>query len=294
MRRAFILVLIFTAGIFAAGIGSVRSEPVKTTNAEAELVTENKSVQPGAPFWVALRLKPRKGWHTYWRYPGDSGLQTKIAWQLPPGFQASPIQWPAPEKITLGPLASYGYHDEIMLLTKITAPHHSTMPKEISLRAKASWLVCEKICVPEEAALQLSLPVTKSSSGHHMQWHQAFNKTRRSTPQPFPWPALFTVQDQTIRLTLKVPTTDFKSIQGIQFFPTRYGLIKNAAPQRRTSPRGQTQGQTLGQTLTLTRGPLVTQKTAKISGVLVLTGQSGSQKTKRAYELTAIRYEKAL
>ena len=39
---------------------------------------EVESIQPGQPFWVALRLKMDPGWHTYWKNPGDSGLPTKI------------------------------------------------------------------------------------------------------------------------------------------------------------------------------------------------------------------------
>ncbi|HET6522033.1 MAG TPA: protein-disulfide reductase DsbD domain-containing protein, partial [Geminicoccaceae bacterium] len=70
------------------------ANPVATERVEARLVSEVEAVRPGAPFWVALRLRMAEGWHTYWRNPGDSGLPTTIEWTLPEGFEASEIVWP--------------------------------------------------------------------------------------------------------------------------------------------------------------------------------------------------------
>src|SRR6185369_1520698 len=82
----------------------LRAETLKAAHVEAELVSEVESIQPGQPFWVALRLKMEDHWHTYWQNPGDSGLATKIIWNLPEGFRAESIQWPYPEKIEAPPL----------------------------------------------------------------------------------------------------------------------------------------------------------------------------------------------
>ncbi len=41
----------------------------------------------------------RQNWHVYWRNPGDSGLPPEVAWTLPAGFSAGPLQWPAPSRI---------------------------------------------------------------------------------------------------------------------------------------------------------------------------------------------------
>ena len=65
-RLALILVMLISASLAVAN-------PVATANAEAQLISEVSAVQPGRPFWVALRLQMREGWHTYWRNPGDSG-----------------------------------------------------------------------------------------------------------------------------------------------------------------------------------------------------------------------------
>ena len=61
-----------------------------------------------------------KGWHTYWRNPGDSGGPIEIDWDLPKGFSVSDIKWPLPEKIEYPPLMTYGY--EAVSYTHLTLP----------------------------------------------------------------------------------------------------------------------------------------------------------------------------
>src|SRR5580700_6467224 len=90
------LALLVTAGTAmpAQAAGALRlADPVK-----AELVPEAQSIAPGQRLWVDLHLTMAPGWHTYWRNPGDSGLPTEIAWQLPAGFTAGAIAWPVPER----------------------------------------------------------------------------------------------------------------------------------------------------------------------------------------------------
>src|SRR5437868_15422530 len=61
------------------------------------LLSENSALIPGATAWLGVRLQHEPHWHTYWINPGDSGLPTKLSWQLPPGFRAEEIVWPAPQ-----------------------------------------------------------------------------------------------------------------------------------------------------------------------------------------------------
>ena len=46
---------------------------------------EFNSTGPEVPVGVLYRIEP--GWHIYWKYSGDSGIPTKIEWQLPQGFR---------------------------------------------------------------------------------------------------------------------------------------------------------------------------------------------------------------
>src|SRR5688572_21427366 len=148
MRQALIfIVLLLTLPAAAA--------PVNSGHVEAELVAAREAVVPGERFTVALRLRMDERWHTYWHNPGDSGLATTLAWQLPPGFKAGEIQWPAPMRIDTGPLTTYGYENEVLLLTEMEAPGDLVAGTPVTLRARGDWLVCREVCIPEFAELAL-------------------------------------------------------------------------------------------------------------------------------------------
>jgi thiol:disulfide interchange protein DsbD len=91
-------------------------------------------------------------WHTYWRYPGDSGMATKIKWTLPPGVTAGEIRWPLPEKKLVAGLVGFVYEKEIVLPVPLTlASNLAAGPLEI--KAHAAWLECAELCVPGETNL---------------------------------------------------------------------------------------------------------------------------------------------
>src|ERR1700723_2053010 len=150
----------FLALLFASPAAfALSGSTVATDNVKARLVSEVNAVGPGQTFWVALELDIRDGWHTYWRNPGDSGQATKLAWQLPAGFTAGDIVWTTPHRFEIPPLVNYGYAKQAVHLVNITAPRDLRPGTPVVLSAKASWLVCSDVCIPEDADLQLKLPV---------------------------------------------------------------------------------------------------------------------------------------
>src|SRR6267142_1909155 len=95
-----ILALLLTP---AAQAAAVRGEHI-----ESELVAERTAWLPGATNWVALRLKPDRGWHTYWLNPGDSGIATTLQWtMLPAGWKAGDMRWPYPSAHRMQDLVNY-------------------------------------------------------------------------------------------------------------------------------------------------------------------------------------------
>src|SRR5258706_14262927 len=143
-------------GLAAASISSA-APLVKTEHVEAELVADKAAAQPGKTTTVGLKLRMEPQWHTYWRNPGDSGLPTRIQWILPEGWKAGEIQWPYPQHLPVGPLMNYGYEDEVVLLVALTAPADAK-PGSVPLKARAEWLVCKDICIPEKGELGMALP----------------------------------------------------------------------------------------------------------------------------------------
>src|SRR5471032_2938855 len=133
---------------------------VATDNVKARLVSEMSAISAGQSFWVALEFNIRDGWHTYWRNPGDSGQATALKWQLPPGFTAGDIVWTTPHRFEIPPLVNYGYAKHAVHLVNIAVPKDLKAGAPVMLSAKASWLVCSDVCIPEDADLHLKLPVS--------------------------------------------------------------------------------------------------------------------------------------
>ena len=152
----------------------------------ASLIADTAALVPGKPFEVGLLLEMAPRWHTYWEYAGDAGLPTSINWTLPEGFVAGPIQWPLPDRvIEPGEIEVYAYKDKVLLSTTIVPPAEIA-EKFVTLRAKADWLVCEEICIPGSANLELSLPVGSVAKEANEAIFSAFRKLLPvATPPPY-------------------------------------------------------------------------------------------------------------
>ncbi|MDD5349136.1 MAG: protein-disulfide reductase DsbD family protein [Chthoniobacteraceae bacterium] len=161
---------------------TVRAElALGNTPVAADLVAETTAAVPGKPFTAALRLRMAPGWHTYWENPGDSGLPVTLAWKLPEGWRAGPLQWPVPQKhVEEGNMITYGYEGEVLLLVELTPPADLPSGAPVTLEAKASWLACEKTCVPGGGVLSLTLPAASSAQPANA---ELFAATRAQLPQ---------------------------------------------------------------------------------------------------------------
>ena len=123
------------------------------------MLTESYSMNPGDELLVGFKFTLNPGWHTYWENPGDAGEGASIKWNLPNDVVASKILWPGPERIPVDPLMTFGYEDEVVLLTKISTSTASTIP--LNLNAQVSWYTCKEICIPQEA--EVSIPIKLGS-----------------------------------------------------------------------------------------------------------------------------------
>nr|UOZ96441.1 Thiol:disulfide interchange protein DsbD [Cupriavidus sp.] len=152
--------------------------PLPAGEVTVQAFAENAALVPGAAMRFGLLLDHAPGWHTYWRNPGDSGLPTEISWEIirpssdpaagggaPAPLQASEIQWPTPKRMPVGPLASYGYEDQLFLIQTLQLPSDLPVGQSVQLLLTASWLVCKDVCIPGGASLSLEMPVRSATDG---------------------------------------------------------------------------------------------------------------------------------
>lgn len=102
------------------------------------------------PKLVGVRMRLQKGWHTYWRTPGDSGLAPNFDWSASKNVAAVEVLWPVPKRFDAEGDTTFGYEDEIVWPVWVRAID----PDEpIAVDLKMSYGVCKDICVPNEVHL---------------------------------------------------------------------------------------------------------------------------------------------
>lgn len=151
-----------TLGLDLPGLGASKPVATKRHHTQASLLLESNPVRAGDTVWAAVRLKMDAHWHTYWRNPGESGMATKIDWELPSGVTAGEIQWPAPEKLILTGATTYVYKDEVVLLVPLTLAGDLS-PSPLELKATVSWLECEELCLPGSQKVNATLVIGQES-----------------------------------------------------------------------------------------------------------------------------------
>ena len=235
-------------------------------NVRATLISEVTSVEPGKPFWVGLRQQIKPGWHTYWRNAGDAGAPTRLYWDLPQGFTASEIHWPFPERIPYGPLINFGYHDQVLLLVQITPPENPS-GSQFELSARAEWLVCEEICIPEDASLKIILPVGETAVRDE-RFRDLFASTRLRFPQQLAVQASAEVVGENISLLINLPGFAANRIQRVEYFPFNEDVIDHAAAQEPVFSES-------GIQISLQQGWEFDPKSSSMDGIIVVTEDVG-------------------
>ena len=251
-RALFIFLYIFTA---------LLAEPRQSDHMKAQLISEVKSIQPGKPFCVALRLKMDEHWHTYWKNPGDSGLPTKIEWNLPNGFVSGDIQWPYPQRFETSQDVSFGYEGEVFLITQIKAPRTIISGTKVKLSASVDWLVCKDKCIVGHADLMLELPVKSEKPKVNTRWADYFKETRKKLPKaPSDWKISASIKKNQILIYVKLPSWFKGELKNITFFPEEIGFINYSASQNLKRIRD-------GYILEVQRSQLSTELPARLKGI---------------------------
>tara|TARA_Y100001936_G_scaffold62112_1_gene61102 strand:- start:1167 stop:3113 length:1947 start_codon:yes stop_codon:yes gene_type:complete len=132
---------------------AVDAKAVKTDHAEISIIGKNNIISEPGTIDLGYKFIFTPGWHTYWINPGDSGG--------PPNFQSNQIKgwkinqnlWPGPQTIEYPPLMTYGYENEVVFPFKLEIADLENKEADINIK----FLVCDDICVPEEANLKLIL-----------------------------------------------------------------------------------------------------------------------------------------
>jgi thiol:disulfide interchange protein len=194
----------------------------------ASLIPESAVVVPGGTVTLALTMRPSPGWHGYWKNPGDSGMETQIAWQLPAGLTAGPIQYPVPGRLIVAGLMNYVYEGDYAQLIELRVPADLAPGTRLPIRARVEYLACtSEICVPETANVAVDL---EAGSTPGAQTNRAmFDRFRQRLPRPLGSQARFERAGNRFRLAIPVPAG--LGLREPYFYPLTDGAVSYAAAQ---------------------------------------------------------------
>jgi len=225
LRRTFLPLTLLALVSSSAAWANV----VSTPHVRAELLSATRGFAPGQEVEIALSLTLAPDWHVYWENPGDSGEAPTVEWTVPDGIQVGAWIWPRPRRIAMGPLANYGYENQVLLIASLKVPLSFTA-SSLPIQAFAKWLVCKEECIPEGGSLNLELP--RESTKQASPTASLFEKTKSEWPRIVDgWKLEFRDKDKDVlEIMVESPPDIDLSAQQMEFFPRLPGLVE-AGPE---------------------------------------------------------------
>jgi DsbC/DsbD-like thiol-disulfide interchange protein len=131
--------------------GDVRTNGARTLRAGVEIALDDR-------------------WKTYWRYPGDSGIPPRFDFSRSENVKHITVLWPAPHAFRDESGVSIGYKSRVIFPLHIE-PQRPGQP--VALRLKLDYAVCEKLCLPVDADLEVVVTGEKSEHDAALQTSEA-------------------------------------------------------------------------------------------------------------------------
>ncbi|MGM0632110.1 MAG: protein-disulfide reductase DsbD family protein [Pseudomonadota bacterium] len=208
--------------------GNAQAEVFHGEEMDVELIPETANAVPGETLWVAIRLDPTEGWHTYSKWIGDSGEATFVhEWTLPEGASAGEIQWPVPQWLPFPgtDLITYSYKEQVLLMVPVEVPS-SYSADTFPVSAHVEWQVCDLICLIGDAEVGLEVPVGDRLQPN-TEWADEFAATRAAWPkEEHEVDALFARAGDRISFSFTADDGTLSDIENVWFFPEERRSIK--------------------------------------------------------------------
>jgi DsbC/DsbD-like thiol-disulfide interchange protein len=142
------------SGAPAFAVDSFSTDWALAAKSQARLIAGGGDL---AGFEIALA----PGAITYWRDPGDAGLPPTLDFSASDNVASVEPEFPAPKRIKEADGGeAFGYDGGVVIPLRVK-PRDPTKPA--TLKLNADFAVCEKVCLPAKAHLELKLPSAPGS-----------------------------------------------------------------------------------------------------------------------------------
>jgi len=216
---AAVLGCVLTAGCGAKpaqepgrGPGHATTGAGEPGHATARFVAERDALVPGDTLALGVSFAIERDWHLYGNAANDTGYPIHVTPELPPGYRALGLLWPAPRRhVSPGNILDHVYEDRVTLLLPVVVPAHARVGERVSLAARLQWLVCRDVCLPESARVTLELPV-RARATLSAATAALFAETRARLPAPLP-------PEARASRTGKMVAFEFPGARSLAFYP---------------------------------------------------------------------------
>ncbi len=159
MRHCLWVILLFLCLMPATASAASSDWHVTTGGRIRLLVSEPATGAEDITGVLQIALEP--GWKTYWRDPGSAGIPPQIDIRMTSGISGVSIGFPPPQRFTddYGTWAGYK-HDVGLALT--FSRNSTALPQTVI--ADVFVGICETICVPVQARLEVDLSTAQSDA----------------------------------------------------------------------------------------------------------------------------------
>lgn len=114
----------------------------------------NLSFTQAAKNQVELKINLGNSWKTYGKNPGATGIAPKFDWSKSVNLKNAVVDFPTPKRHKVFGGTLLGYRNKLILPIFITAKDKD---KPVQLNLKLFYAVCDRVCVPLEEQLTLTL-----------------------------------------------------------------------------------------------------------------------------------------
>lgn len=127
--------------------------------------------------WLAgIEITLDKGFKTYWRNPGESGLPPTFDWSRSENVEHVEVRWPAPKRYEDAAGVAFVYARQVVL-PLVVKPAAANKPVRLSVTI--DYGICKDICIPAHA--ELDLPLSQDGPDR-----AAIEKAMAKVPRPQP------------------------------------------------------------------------------------------------------------
>jgi DsbC/DsbD-like thiol-disulfide interchange protein len=131
----------------------------------------------GAAALAGLEIELAPGWKTYWRTPGDTGVPPNLDFTRSTNLASARVLYPAPRRYPEPGGETIGYKSAVTFPIRIVAKDGGA-PVGLALALEIG--VCERICIPVEAQLALTVPPASSVAAIPVALREALARVPRA------------------------------------------------------------------------------------------------------------------